>query len=113
MPYINGGNDSNCCSTSPFVLALKFSPVRGKIKRPRGQGCLGCVHQPYCQDFYWLRRNLEYSLTSDFGTSCGSWSNNKADYVHGATCGDLQLIDRWKYSGLQGEKDENGLGNPN
>jgi hypothetical protein len=92
-----------------FINPLKFYPVKGSTQRKAGQGCTSCIHKPYCQDFYWLRRNLEYSLSPDYGTSCASWSNNRADYVQGATYGDLQLIERWKYMGIAGEKDECGI----
>ncbi len=111
--------DNNCCDPicganifSDYTLPLKFYAVKGKKKRPRGKGCLSCVHQPYCIDFYWLRRNLEYSssFTNDYGTSCGSWSNNKADYIHTPTLGDLQTNERMKNMGIQQEKDENGVG---
>lgn len=94
-----------CWVSSDYCLPLKFYPVKGKTHRPLGQGCTSCVHKPYCQDFYWLRRNLEYSLTPDYGTSCASWSNNKADYVKTPTVGDIQMIQRWCSMGIMAEKD--------
>jgi hypothetical protein len=113
MAYVIQDPKCNCCNNSAFILPLKFYPVRGKTKRKLGFGCSSCVHKPYCQDFYWLRRNFEYTLSPDFGTSCASWSDNKEDYIHGATCGDLQTIDRWQNMGIMAEKDENGLGDLN
>ena len=55
-------------------------PELGNVQRPKGQGCIGCVHYLYCQEMYWYRTyNRSEGVDLNMGTKCASWSNNEAD----------------------------------
>jgi hypothetical protein len=56
-------------------------PENGTIRRPAGQGCKVCVHNKYCEAFYWFRRNDTSWADDHVGLSCLSWSDSISDQV--------------------------------
>lgn len=84
------------------------TPVIGKIKRPRGQGCTSCVHQYYCQNLYWYIRNQERTVSDDFGCACLSWNNEESQRLNPKEEGDIYLQNQMMIEGIGKEKNENG-----
>jgi len=92
------------------VPSLTFpTPVIGKIKRPRGQGCTSCVHQYYCTTLYWYIRNQERSVSDDFGCACASWSDEESHRLDPKGEGDLYMNQYMNEQGIAQEKNQNGI----
>jgi hypothetical protein len=94
-------------------MAFSFPyPKLGTIVRPRGQGCLSCVHNTYCPAVYWLRRyGIERRTFDDhIGIQCSSWSSNMADQIKtGPTEDDMEEQDYQEIHGTASEPDRNGI----
>jgi len=97
-------------------VAFSFpTPVLGTVKRPPGQGCVGCVNFTYCPSVYWMRRYGIEGRTFDNhqGIQCASWSNNLADQIKTSPT-DTDLDEEY-YMTLQcitSEADRCGLSDP-
>lgn len=90
-------------------MAISFpDPILGSIKRPKGQGCLSCVHQNYCQSFYWFLRFTENKPDDYLGIQCASWSNNEIDRIIVANADDLALNARLNNDGILTEPKSDG-----
>ena len=94
-------------------MALSFPyPTQGTVKRPPGQGCVGCVHFDICPAVFWMRRFGIEGRTFDnhMGIQCASWSNNPADQiVTPPTADDLNEADYMTIQGITSEPDRCGL----
>jgi len=94
-------------------MAFSFpTPGLADKARPRGQGCLSCVHKQYCPSMYWMRRySIEGRTIDDHnGIQCDAWSNNREDMISTpATDDDLDENDYMAIHGIQSEPDRCGL----
>jgi hypothetical protein len=91
-------------------MAISFPyPTQGTVARPRGQGCLSCVHKKYCQAFYWYIRETDYNVTEQNGLACESWSDDPRDIVTEITADDLAENARLNNKGLLLEPNPCGL----
>ncbi len=90
-------------------MAISFpDPVLGDIKRPKGQGCLTCVHNLYCQSFYWYQRFTENVPDGYVGVQCASYSNNEEDRILEPNADDLALNARLNNDGILTEPKSDG-----
>ena len=80
--------DPEVTDPNPHGLTFPY-PLIGTTNRPRGQGCVGCVHRTYCPAVYWFQRYGQRELTLDNGRACQSWSTNSADKVTTVSQNDL------------------------
>lgn len=80
---------------SNYIPELSFPyPKKGRTKRPNGQGCTSCTRKRYCPTYYWGIRFGNIGNTNDYGTSCDSWSNLKADSQ--TPVGEGEIYMNWK-----------------
>ena len=75
-------------------------PKTGPVVRPAGQGCLSCIHKPYCPAYYWQRRFGALIDTERHGVSCSSWSDDPAERVVTKQYGDLYQVAKWEIDGI-------------
>jgi len=92
-------------------------PTIGGEKRPTGQGCITCVHQAYCQAWYWFRVFQPIGglrLSGNIGTQCLQWSDDEVDRITEVTQDDLDENDRLntEFGGILREPDTGGIVEP-
>lgn len=52
-------------------------PKIGDIKRPRGQGCLHCIHNRYCPEYFKVKKTYpDKGIDENVGCACASWSDD-------------------------------------
>lgn len=97
--------------TNPNPHNLTFPyPLSGGMIRPRGQGCLSCVHNTYCPAVYWFQRYTQQELTLSNGRNCLSWSNNPADKPTLVQAPDLAENEYIYLQGIGAETQRNNIG---
>lgn len=99
-------NDPN-----PHGLTFPY-PLIGSVNRPRGQGCLSCVHQTYCPAVYWFYRYKQNDLTEESGRACASWSDDPADKVTMVAQADLDENEYIYNQGIGSEARRGGVTDP-
>lgn len=104
-------NSKEVCDPNPHGLTFPYPELGGEI-RPRGQGCLVCVHRTYCPAVYWFNRYTQEQVTENMGRNCQSWSDDEVDKVTTVSQNDL---DENKYiydQGIGSEANRNGITSP-
>lgn len=95
-------------SLGRYIPPLDFPyPVKGKVRRPNGQGCTSCMRQVYCTAHYWMIRFYLKELTPDYGTSCTSWSNDPADKAVPKGEGEQYMNFKMEADGIAQEANQN------
>jgi len=84
-------------------------PETGTETRPKGQGCLSCVHKNYCMALYWFKRYGEKEPDQYNGINCKSWSNNPKDIVLDVNQNDIEENQYMWEQGIGSEANRNGL----
>jgi len=88
-------------------------PQMGTVRRDPGQGCTTCVHNVYCQAYYWLRRYaIEPGMDDHLGIQCAEWSDDPAERITDITQADLDENDRLNDDGILVEPFRNGITDP-
>jgi len=99
-------NDPN-----PHDLTFPY-PLIGTTVRPRGQGCMACVHQRYCPAVYWFNRYKDRELEENMGRACASYSNDMADQVRIVAQSDLDENEYIYNQGIGSEANRSGITDP-
>jgi len=87
-------------------------PQTGGVVRPPGQGCTSCVHNEYCQAYYWFRRYVQPAVDDHNGTNCLQWSDDPADRITKITQADLDYNEMLNEEGILTEPNRNGITEP-
>lgn len=103
--------DSQVTDPNPHGLTFPY-PLAGATVRPRGQGCVGCVHRTYCPAVYWFERYKQRELTPDNGRACQSWSVDPNDKVTTVAQSDLDENEYIYNQGIGSEANRSGITNP-
>jgi hypothetical protein len=103
--------DPEITNPNPHGLTFPY-PLIGVTNRPRGQGCLSCVHRTYCPAVYWFNRYTQENLTEDSGRACASWSDNPADKATVVAQADLDENEYIYNQGIGSEANRNGITAP-
>lgn len=99
--------------TNPNPHGLTFPyPLIGTTNRPKGQGCLSCVHQTYCPAVYWFKRYGQRHLTEENGRACAEWSTDQNDKVTTVSQNDLDEEEYIYNQGIGSEANRSGITNP-
>jgi len=94
-------------------MALTFPyPKIGTVNRGAGEGCKTCVHQLYCEAYYWWRRRVQKEADDYTGVACESWSNNEADRIRDWTEEDYEENDYLNDQGILREPNGNAMTDP-
>jgi len=96
---------------NPHGLTFPY-PLIGSTNRPRGQGCLACVHQQYCPAVYWFKRYGQNTLTEENGRACASWSDDPNDVVTTVAQADLDEEEYIYNQGIGSEPNRSGITDP-
>lgn len=107
----NPVTDPEVTNPNPHGLTFPY-PLIGTTNRPRGQGCLVCVHQTYCPAVYWFKRYDQRNLTEDNGRACASWSTDPNDKVTTVAQADLDENEYIYNQGIGSEANRNGIDDP-
>lgn len=103
--------DPDITNPNPHGLTFPY-PLSGAERRPKGQGCLVCVHQTYCPAVYWFYRYTQERLSDTNGVQCLSWSTNPADKVTTVAQSDLDENEYIFDQGIGSEANRGGISDP-
>ncbi len=98
--------------SNPHNLTFPYPLQQEGPARPRGQGCLACVHQQYCPAIYWFYRYKQNDLTDAMGIKCASYSDNPADKGVAINEPDLEENDYIFVQGIGSEPKSSGITEP-
>ena len=97
---------------NPHNLTFPY-PLNGpEPSRPRGEGCLVCVHQTYCPAVYWFYRFIQNNLTPTNGVRCLSYSVNPVDKITAVKQPELDENEYLAREGISEEARPSGIVSP-
>lgn len=89
-------------------LGLSFPyPQIGTVVRPDGQGCLSCVHNRYCPQFYIVKKTYpDGGIEPCVGCACASWSNDPMQRITTPSKNDVAWNEELNNRGMLYEPNE-------